>query len=216
MDKNIIGKRFGRITVIGYYYKNHNYYCDCVCDCGNKKIIRSSSLLCGYTKSCGCLAREVTSKVRFRHGKNGCNDRIYDIWMCMKNRCNNPNDKRWQNYGGRGITVCKEWNDDFLVFREWALNNGYDNKLTLDRIDNNKGYSPDNCRWATMLQQANNRRGNVIIEYDGEKHTLSETARKYNINVQTLSWRLRTGWDIKRAIETPTNSNWGKRNETNP
>ena len=203
MDKNIIGKRFGRITVIGYYYKNHNYYCDCVCDCGNKKIIRSSSLLCGYTKSCGCLAREVTSKVRFRHGKNGCNDRIYDIWMCMKNRCNNPNDKRWQNYGGRGITICDEWMDGkngHNNFVAWALSHGYNDDLSIDRIYNNGNYDPSNCRWSTAKRQNRNTRVTRYIDYKGSRMCIADVADITGINASTLRSRIKYGWSNDRLF----------------
>lgn len=130
-------------------------------------------------------------------GKRPKRPRLYVCWADMKSRCNNPNEKSYKYYGGRGIKVCDEWND-YEPFAKWAYENGYDESLTymecsLDRIDNDKGYSPDNCRWVSFEKQCNNRRSNVVIEHNGERKTASEWAREYGIHPETVQIRARKG-----------------------
>ena len=129
--------------------------------------------------------------------------RIYNIWRSMRQRCNNPNNNRYRNYGGKGITVCEEWNDP-RVFAEWAYNNGYSDDLTIDRIDTSKGYTPENCRWTTYTTQENNRTNNVFYECKGERHTLTEWARITNMNPGTLWARIhKYGMPVEDAISKP-------------
>ena len=128
--------------------------------------------------------------------------RLYDIWSNMKQRCENPEYAYRHNYGGRGITVCAEWHDNEKFF-SWALANGYDHKLTIERIDNNKGYSPDNCRWATYTEQNRNKRNVVILELDGERKTMPEWAEHVGINCNVLRSRLRSGWELIDALAIP-------------
>ena len=130
--------------------------------------------------------------------------RIGSIWHNMKTRCNNPNYDKYKFYGEKGITVCDEWTKSYEIFKEWAVKNGYEENLTLDRIDNKKGYSPDNCRWVSQKEQANNRTSNIFIEYNGKTLTIAELAEKTDIKYETLRRRIRRGWSIEQALNEPT------------
>ena len=143
--------------------------------------------------------RDITSKYyRMSYHK------LYYIHKTMLARCYNPKARGYERYGGRGVEVCEEWRKDRHIFFDWAFSNGYEDGLTLDRIDNFKGYSPDNCRWATRKQQANNRRSNHIICINGESHTITEWAEIKGIKVETLKTRLHKGWSEEKAVLTPT------------
>jgi hypothetical protein len=124
----------------------------------------------------------------------------------MRRRCNNPNQDAYKNYGARGIFVCSEWQSDFKVFHEWAMANGYQNSLTIERIDNEKGYSPDNCKWVTRKEQANNSRHNRLITYKGKTKTVAQWAEEKGINPKTLRKRLWNGWDVESALEQSVRS----------
>lgn len=159
------GQRFGHLVVVqkseSKIYKNGSAAWDCVCDCGKQIVARSDKLRGGKTKSCGCLIAEMLVENRTTHGKSG--SRLYHVWSSMKARCNLVTDHRYKNYGARGIKVCDEWIDDFQAFYEWAVANGYNDEApfgqcTIDRIDNEKGYSPDNCRFVTIQEQQKNKR----------------------------------------------------------
>jgi len=189
---NLIGQRFGRLTVIKGLDKNKSgeYPWLCKCDCGNETIGVSWRLRNGEKKSCGCLQKEVTSKRVSKHKMYGT--RLHSIWRHMKERCDNPNVKFYQNYGGRGITYCQEW-EEFSDFYEWSIKNGYKDNLTIDRIDVNGNYEPDNCRWATTKEQNVNRRNTIRITIDGVTKTIPEWSEKTGVKVSTLRWRYCNG-----------------------
>lgn len=205
MYEEIIGQRFGRLLVIGVLpdivqkngRKRKNYLCQC--DCGIIVEAQRDHLLGGREKSCGCLRSEMAK--RQTHGD--IHSRLYRAWGNMCNRCSNPNNPAWNRYGKRGITVCEEWHD-YSAFREWAYHNGYSDELQLDRIDNNAGYNPQNCRWADRFVQANNKRNNHIIEFQGKTKTLSEWAKVLGIPYKSLHHRVVSlGWGIERAFTQP-------------
>ncbi len=158
--KNLIGKTYGRLTVISYSEKNKYNRSMWLykCECGNSKIISSNSLQQGHTKSCGCLDKEkhISSPNRTTHGE--CGTRLYRIWQAMKNRCSNPNSPDYKRYyGGKGVTICDNWKYNYWTFRNWAVLHGYKENLSIDRIDPNGKYEPSNCRWATAKEQRHNQ-----------------------------------------------------------
>ncbi len=196
--KDITGNRYGRLMVVGRAEKNGTNGQTrwiCLCDCGNRTIVHKSNLTSGDTRSCGCLAKETARKQETKHGKS--RTRLYRIWIGMKDRCGNPNNP---HYGGRGITVCDEWQSDFEAFYRWAISNGYKNDLTIDRIDNDGNYEPSNCRWVTGKQNSNNKSNNKKYEYEGQEYTIPELSRMTGINASTIRSRLKAGWSIARAI----------------
>lgn len=196
--KDLTGQRFGRLTVIKVSKQvqkanRTRYYWLCQCDCGNEKEIRTDCLTSGLVQSCGCLKKEQDriNLTKFHRHKMS-NKRIYHIWQKIKDRCLNPNTPCYDRYGGRGITVCDEWLvvDNFL---NWAMENGYNDNLQIDRIDNNGNYSPDNCRWVSVKENCRNRRSNIVVEYQGENITLIELAEKTGISYGCLNARYSRG-----------------------
>jgi hypothetical protein len=158
-----------------------------------------NSFAYGLTKSCGCFHSESARTLSTKHGLRYT--RQYDIWYSMIRRCSNPSDKGYKNYGARGITICHEWLD-LKKFYDWSITHGYNDSLSIDRIDNNKGYSPDNCRWGTDSQQARNTRVNRRISFNGKEMCLSEWAEKLGLSSQALSRRLRK-WPVENALTIP-------------
>lgn len=209
--KDLTGERFGRLVVIKHaYQEGARHYWLCKCDCGNEKLILGCSLKYGKTKSCGCLAREKTIErnklTKSTHKMS--NTRIFKTWMRMKSRCLNQNTKDYKNYGGRGITICQEWLDDFMNFYNWSMANGYKDTLSIDRINVNGNYEPSNCRWATIKVQNNNKRSCCFIEFNGEKHSIAEWSKKLKINKNTLQSRLkRYGWSIEDVLKRKVKRN---------
>lgn len=205
---DISGKKFNNLLVVERYYngKPGKSYWKCLCDCGNETIVSGSNLRNGSVKSCGCLKYSSKNKT---HGMSKSS--LYNIWNGMKFRCTNKNSGSYKNYGQRGISVCEEWFNNPQSFIEWALKNGYKEGLTIDRIDNEKDYCPENCRWISKGEQAKNRRMNYCIEYKGETKTLWELCEELNLNYNLVHNRIKKlGWSLEKAINTPVNKN--KRN----
>jgi len=205
--EDLIGNKFGRLTVIKYIGKDkrHNPILECNCECGNVFAAISYNIARGATKSCGCLQKEIakesvklaTKKVT-KHRKS--NTRLYSIWQDMKSRCLNENNYEYKDYGERGIKVCGEWQKDFMNFYNWAIDNNYSKDLTIDRINVNKNYEPSNCRWATKEEQSSNKRNNHYINYKGECTTITRLSNKVNIPVKTLTYHEKKG-DLELYIE---------------
>ena len=188
--KDLTGLKFGNLTVISNYGKiKGSTYWQCQCDCGKIKIMNHYNLLNGKSTSCGCLKGQKISKNKSTHDKT--NTKIYKLWLGIKARCNNINNPKYKNYGGRGIKVCNEWQNDFMSFYNWATNNGYNEnaeygKCTIERIDVNGDYEPSNCTFKNLKEQANNRTTNVFIEYNGENHTLKQWSEILNLNYKAV------------------------------
>lgn len=196
--KDLTGQKFERLLVVSREpSKNGHVSWLCLCDCGNYTTVRGDKLITGHTKSCGCLHKEAIHET---HGKS--KTRLYKTWQGMKKRCYNKTSRCYKDYGGRGIKICSEWKDDFMAFYNWSMINGYAENLEVDRIDNNKGYYPNNCRWATRKQQNRNTRQNRYFTYNGETHCLSEWCEILGLNLNTVTSRLyKQNWTISEALE---------------
>ena len=203
--ENLIGRKFGRLTVIDFGIPEkrkdgrHNATFQCLCDCGNYVTVAACRLKNGNTSSCGCLHKEQIGKINYIHGESN-KTRLYRIWCRMKQRCYNPNCNDYRYYGGKGVLICQEWINDYTAFMNWAVANGYDDSLTIDRINVDAGYCPDNCRWVSMLTQANNKSNNRVLEYNGESHTVTEWSRIVGISKKVLSNRVNRGWSTEDAL----------------
>ena len=197
------GERHGRLVCLGKDpNKDHRYYLY-KCDCGNVKSIIQDNVKRGATISCGCYLKinRINGNCHRTYGYS--HTRIDHIYKSMIDRCDNPKNSGYHKYGGRGIRVCEEWKANKLAFFEWAFANGYAENLTIDRKDNSKGYSPENCRWITYQEQNNNRRSNRYEMIDGETHTVAEWSRISGIAQTTIGDRLRRGWHPKDAVFKP-------------
>lgn len=192
---DLTGKRFGSLVVVGldtgHPGKGTRWICQC--DCGNYVSVFSGNIKRGLTRSCGCLRRNKLRKQKTTHGMS--KTRLYMTWNNMIKRCYNKRCLSFKNYGARGITVCEEWKS-FEPFYKWAVENGYADDLTIDRIDVNGNYEPSNCRWATKKEQSNNKRSTHYLDYNGKTLTVSDLSKSTGIQKSTILWR-ENNWDGK-------------------
>lgn len=204
---DLTGQRFGKLIVIRPLETDNRGYKHylCQCDCGNQKEVSSRGLRRGSTKSCGCYRSEISRNKAIRlldqttHGMS--KTRLYHIYYGMKARCYNPNNHKYKNYGGRGITICDEWMNSFESFRDWSLANGYRDDLSIDRINSDGNYEPSNCRWADNITQENNRTNNTIYEYKNIFHTQKEWCELLGCNRSTITRAIKRGLTFEQFIE---------------
>ena len=207
--RDITGQRFGNLTAVRFDHRDERtvggqHFWMFRCDCGNDVILRKNSVTSSNTTCCSECSRRQKSRRNTKHG--GVGTRLYREWAGIIQRCTNPKDSSWDRYGAKGITICDTWRD-FAIFQEWALENGYDDTLTIDRINSSGNYEPSNCRWASVREQANNKQGTLYVEYCGETLPLSYWSDRLGIPYHTLYDRLyRYGWAVDRAFTEPVRS----------
>ena len=201
---DLTGEKIGRLSVIkrveDHYYPSgrHDVQYLCKCDCGKYVNVLGIHLRSGHTISCGCYRKEIATKNMTTHGQTGT--RLYTIWKNIKGRCLNKNHDDYMYYGGRGITICDEWKNDFETFYKWAMSHGYDDNLTIERMDVNKDYCPENCTWITQAEQANNTRRNIKITINNETHTLKQWVDILGLTYTTVVSRIERGWNPEKAL----------------
>lgn len=220
--RNILGQKFNRLTAISSIPDIRNRTASLFkCDCGNTIKVTNLSVTSGNTKSCGCFANEVRVRLAKKYLRKGTapthglsKHPLYYSYIRIKNRCNNQRSADYKYYGARGIKVCIDWQNDFLSFYNWALNNGWDKKLSIERVDNDKGYSPENCIWATQKIQARNTRKCNRLTFNGQTFCISEWAEKKStigLTSHIISGRIRLGWDVEKILTTPKLEIYAKR-----
>ena len=205
--KDLTGQRFGRLVAVSCVgrTKNGNAKWLCKCDCGGEKVVASWGLVSERTSSCGCIKKEQNQVMCTTHGESGSHKtRLYGICSGIKTRCYNKRQKEsYKRYGAKGISMCEEWKNSYEAFRDWALENGYKDNLSIDRIDPRGPYSPENCRWATDKQQQNNRSNNHILTFNGISKTLAEWVDATGFTKSTIEHRLSRGWSVADTLQTP-------------
>ena len=204
---DLTGQRFGKLVVME---RTDNYITPkgtpivrwiCRCDCGKTVSIRGCSLRAGHSQSCGCLMREKTAELGNMSTHGLSKTRLHKIWRGIKDRCLNTKSKDYPGYGGRGITVCAEWREDFMQFYAWSMTNGYGDDLSIDRIDNDNGYRPENCRWVTRDEQNRNKSNLKYIQINGDTNTLAEWCRQYDLPYHTVHQRIYAShWTPEEAL----------------
>lgn len=208
---DITNQKFNRLTVLGPIgrSKSRQIVWLCLCECGKFSTVQGDDLRRNHTKSCGCFNLEVCSSRQTTH--NLSKTPIYETWCHIIGRCTLPSDKAWKNYGGRGISICKEWRENFQIFYDQVscLENYGKKGYTLDRIDNEGNYAPENVRWATRKTQCRNTRRNRIITFNNESKCLSEWAENIGISPDALDRRYRAGWSVERMLTEPLNKKLG-------
>ena len=206
MKQDLTGRRFGRLKCLhrGGCTKTYEAKWVCRCDCGNICEVRQSSLKSGVTRSCGCLQKQKFTIERVKHGHapDSGQSSEYHSYYSMLSRCHSPSHKSYSRYGGRGIRVCESWRNSFMKFLE-DMGPKPSRKYTIERIDNNRGYEPDNCRWATISEQQRNTNRTRWITADGETLTVSEWAERLGVKRSVIHSRLGTGWSEREAVTTP-------------
>lgn len=211
---DLTGKRFGKLTVITRHIDKSKQYTlwECKCDCGNTVLVRANMLKHGRTKSCGCLRAESNILKKTTHGKSGT--RLYAVWSGMKGRCYNPNNHNYKRYGMRGIVVCDSWRDSFENFSDWAISHGYQPGLSIERIDNDGNYCPENCTWSNTKGQNNNRSVSRNFSYNGKTQNLSQWCAELGIPYfRTWQRIVKYGYSFEEALFIPKNKHNQKRNE---
>lgn len=210
---DLTNQKFGRLTVIKRVDQKTPIRWLCKCECGNLKEVYATHLRSGNTLSCGCLAREIAVKMghqrdigkrSFKHGDFGT--KLYGIWAGMKRRCYNRNTKYYADYGGRGIKVCEEW-QEYINFKQWAVSAGYKEGLTIERINVDFDYLPDNCKWISIHEQNLNKRNSVRIEYQGKIYSLKEIAAITGLKERTIQGRYERGWTTKKLFDPTKHKN---------
>lgn len=208
-EHKFIGKRFGKLEVLEISRRERTksgslkIYFDCVCACGNKVEVVYQQLKEGKTISCGCYRKQKVIENNTTH--NQSNTRLYKIYMGMKKRCYNKKCEAYSYYGGKGIKICDEWSS-YETFMQWALSNGYSDDLSIDRIDSNGDYEPNNCRWVSIKEQANNKSNNTVLEFNGRQMTIAQWSEVTGIEKTVISRRIHLGWDIQRALTEPVHN----------
>lgn len=197
---------FGNLTVTSYSRKERRknwrgyfHYWTCICACGNETEVLHEHLLSGHTKSCGCYKVEKVIQRSTKHG--GAGTRLYNMWIRLKERCYNSRNQDYKYYGARGIRVCDEWRNDFEAFQDWAMKNGYNDELTIERIDVNGNYTPDNCRFATMKEQNRNKRNNIVVSLNGKERLFIEICDKFGLDPIKARQRYYQGKTMEEIIQ---------------
>jgi len=210
---DLTGRRFGRLEVkeLDHRSDKGHYYWKCLCDCGEEIVVYSSNLLSGDNVSCGCYHSKELSTRNYKHGFS--KTRLEHIRKDMYRRCYAPKTVGYPRYGGRGIIMCDEWKNNPASFFEWAVNNGYEEHLTIDRINNNGNYEPSNCKWSTMKEQANNTRRNRYYTVNGLSKNINQWSNYLGIKVATLYGRLYSGWSEEKTFTTPLDTTRKKKVE---
>ena len=210
-DDSLLGQKYGKLTIIGFQRKISSRGWDWVvqCECGTQKVVSPSDVKSGKTKSCGCLLRETSAQrmTKFKHGVKE-NKRLYGIYNGIKRRCYSLNEPRYKDYGGRGIRMCDEWKDrakGFDQFVSWSLSHGYSENMTIDRIDVDGNYTPENCRWVTLQEQNGNKRQTHWVDYQGEHIQLYKLCQRLNLSYDLMHDRIYgRRWSVEKAVETPS------------
>ena len=198
-DPKWLGKKYNHLTVVGFTYAHNRWLWECDCDCGGHTLAWPNLVVRGHVKACHCGKSRTFREMNTTHGFS--KERLYEIWCSMKKRCNNPNSKGYSHYGGRGIRICEEWSNDYVTFRDWALSHGYSDELSIERIDVNGNYCPENCKWIPLKEQALNRTRTILVTIDGETKPFSKWMEYYGLNKSTAYSRYYRGETPEQALD---------------